>query len=262
MSASNLILGLAAGYHYGDVRPFLLSLEQSGFSGECVLFVSDTTRDLERIGEHNVTIIPLERSEGLEHVPYNALRYFLYLDFLTDSETEYDRIFISDVRDVVFQRDPFDFPWESSICCTLEDQRMMLGTCPHNAHWIRAHQGADALVSVCGNSISCSGTTMADHSGMIGYLEVLTSRLLPFENVERMAGYDQGVHNVLVHTGELGEMTLYDNSGPILTLGYTKGEPVIDDEGYVLNESGERAHIVHQYDRKPNLFKAIRQRFA
>jgi hypothetical protein len=47
MSDHTLILGLAAGYHYGDMRPFLASLGDSGFSGRCVLFVSDTTRDLD-----------------------------------------------------------------------------------------------------------------------------------------------------------------------------------------------------------------------
>jgi len=57
-------------------------------------------------------------------------------------------------------------------------------------------------------------------------------------------------------------LTLHDNAGPIVTLGYTKGEPAMDSDGYVLNEKGERAHIVHQYDRKQELFKTIRRRYA
>ncbi len=52
------------------------------------------------------------------------------------------------------------------------------------------------------------------------------------------------------------------HSGPILTLASTKGEPDTDEAGYVLNDNGKRAHIVHQYDRKPDLFKMIRQRYA
>jgi len=262
VSQNYLILGLAAGYHYGDVRPFLSSLEQSGYQGECVLFVSDTTRDLERMREHAVTVIPLERPESLAHLPYNALRYFLYLDYVNGSDKKYDRILVSDVRDVIFQRNPFDFPWSDGINCTLEDKRMTLGMCPHNAHWIRGHQGEGALDSVREKPISCSGTSVADHEGMIRYLETLTAGLVPFSDSERMAGYDQGLHNVLVHTGKLPSMTLHDNFGPILTLGYTRGEPPVDNEGFVLNESGERAHIVHQYDRKLELFKAIRRRFA
>ena len=260
MPTNNLIVGLAAGYHYGDVRPFLLSLEHNGYDGHCVLFVSDTTRDLDRMAEH-ATIIPLERPAGLEHLPYNAVRYFLYLEYLKASADRYDHILISDVRDVVFQRDPFDFPWPQGINCTLEDRRMTLGQCPHNAQWIRGHQGEGVLQSVSDKPISCSGTTVADLDGMVRYLEILTAKLAPFTDGERMAGYDQGVHNVLVHTGGLPGVTLHDNFGPILTLGYTKGEPPMDDTGHVLNESGERAVIVHQYDRKPNLFKTIRTHY-
>jgi len=260
--STNLVLGLAAGYHYGDVRPFLMSLAESGFSGECVLFVSETTRDLDKMGAHPVTIVPVDLKAELEEVPYNALRYFLYLGFLRGLGHEYGNIFILDVRDVIFQRNPFSFPWAEGLNCTLEDRCMTIGECPHNSHWIRQHQGQDALAQVADQPISCSGTTVGDHESMMRYLEVMTSRLIPFKGGERIAGYDQGVHNVLLHTGELENVTLHDNGGPILTLGYTKGEPRYDHEGYVLNESGERAHIVHQYDRKPELFKAVRGRYA
>lgn len=262
MTKSNCILGLAAGYHYGDVRPFLLSLEQSGYEGECVLFVSETTRDLDRMGQHNVRIIPLERPAGLEHLPYNALRYFLYLEYLKAEGRHFGRVLISDVRDVIFQCDPFDYSWAKGINCTLEDRRMTLGQCPHNGHWIRGHQGNEILAQIADEPISCSGTTVADHDGMVRYLETLTAALVPFTDSERMAGYDQGVHNVLIHTGRLAGVELHDNSGPVLTLGYTKGEPSLDDDGFVLNEQGERAVIVHQYDRKQQLFKAVRARFA
>ncbi len=262
MTKSNCILGLAAGYHYGDVRPFLLSLEQSDYEGECVLFVSDTTRDLDRMAQHNVSIIPLERPAELAHISYNAFRYFLYLDYLKEQGREFGNVLISDVRDVVFQSEPFSFAWSSGINCTLEDKRMTLGQCPFNGHWIRGHQGKDALAAVADKPISCSGTTVADHVSMVHYLEMLTAHLVPFVEGEQMGGYDQGVHNVLIHTGQMGAVTLHDNSGPIMTLGYVKGEPACDEDGYVLNDKGERAVIVHQYDRKPELFKAIRQRYA
>jgi len=259
---NNLILGLAAGYHYGDVRPFLTSLERAGYRGELVLFVSETTRDLDRIGEHNVTVIPLERPAELEHLPYNALRYFLYLDFLKSSDRRFEHVLITDVRDVIFQLDPFDYQWTGGINCTLEDKRMTVGECPHNSHWVRGHLGEKAVTTIEDNYISCSGTTVAGHSSMLEYLQIMTEKLAPYSPGERMAGYDQGLHNHLAHTGQLPGLTFHDNSGPIITLGYTKGEPETDEEGFVLNTAGARAHMVHQYDRKPKLFKKIRSRYA
>lgn len=262
MSRNDCILGLAAGYHYGDVLPFLRSLELSGYQGRCVLFVSETTRDLDRMAAHRVTMVPLTRPVRLAALPYNALRYFLYLEYLKATDTPFRRVLVTDVRDVIFQRDPFDFPWPDGLSCTLEDRRMTLSTCPHNAHWIRTHLGEDALDAVRDEPISCSGTTVGDRDAILGYLEMLTARLLPFAGGERMAGYDQGVHNVLLHTGKLPGLTLHDNTGPILTLGYTRGEPARNNNGQVLNESNEPAFLVHQYDRKSELFQHVRQRFA
>ena len=262
MPGRNLILGLAAGYHYGDVRPFLASLDRAAYAGDLVFFVSETTRDLERMAEHLVTLVPLTRAPGLELVPYNGLRYFLYRDWLHGCARTYDRILITDVRDVVFQCDPFAFPWPAGVNATLEDLSVSIGGCPFNSHWVREHLGQAALDGMADRPVSCSGTTVADQASLLAYLDRMAALLVPPTTGERMAGYDQSVHNHLIHTGQIPSLTLHDNGGPILTLAQTRGEPEIDADGFVLNESGERAVIVHQYDRKPALFKHIRDRYA
>lgn len=262
MSANTLILGLAAGYHYGDVRPFLVSLERTGYTGETVLFVSGTTRGLDRMRGHRARIIKIKRPAKLENVPYNGLRYFLYRDYLESVSQNYGRILISDVRDVIFQRDPFTYPWPAGLNATLEDRRVTVASCPFNARWVREHLGADALAAIGHNPVSCSGTTVGDHGAMLDYLEKMIGRLYPPTTGERMAGYDQGVHNMLIHAGKLAHVTLHDNSGPILTLAQTKDEPRVDADGLVLNEADEPVHMVHQYDRKPNLFRRVRDELA
>jgi hypothetical protein len=260
--SNNLILGLAAGYHYGDMRPFLASLEESGFRGACVLFVSPTTRDLDRVAAHGVTVLPMPLPTGPDTLPANALRYFLYRDFLLGSATRYQRILLTDVRDVIFQADPFGVGWPDGLNCVLEDPRITIGQCPHNSRWVRQHQGDAALASVADKPVSCSGTVVADHEAMPGYLDAMTRRLVPFAPGERMAGYDQGVHNILVHTGAMSNLTLHDNNGPVLTLAAIVGEPVVDAQGLVRNARGQIPAMVHQYDRKPALFARIRARYA
>jgi len=257
-----LILGTAAGYHYGDVRPFLRSLFESGFSGRLVLFVSETTRDTERMAASGAILLPLADPDAPGELPCNALRHFRYLDHLESLAERFDRILLTDVRDVVFQSDPFARPWTDGLHCVLEDRRMTLGACPHNSRWIREHLGGDVLARLADKPISCSGTVLGDHQSVLRYLRALTARMLPFAGGERMAGFDQGVHNLLAHELPPCRLTLHDNAGPVLTLGYTKGEPALDDEGFVLNEAGERSAIVHQYDRKPDLFGKIRKRYA
>jgi hypothetical protein len=262
VSGKHLILGLAAGYHFGDVRPFLASLKRAAYAGDLVFFVSETTRDLERMRGHGAELRPMVRPPGLEDVPCNGLRYFLYLEYLRTCGQTYDRILISDVRDVIFQRDPFDHPWPDGVCCVLEDPSATVGSCPFNARWVREHLGESALDAIADRPVSCSGTTVADHGAMLAYLEKMTGLLLPPSTGECMAGYDQGIHNHLVHTGAVDGLTLYDNDGPILTLAQTRGEPSLDARGQILNRAGRVPHLVHQYDRKPSLFKMIRERFA
>nr|WP_172596648.1 hypothetical protein [Nitratidesulfovibrio sp. HK-II] len=268
-------MGLAAGYHAGDVRPFLASLRATGFAGRCVLFASPTTRDTGRMADMGADVLPFERPPALAHLPYNALRYFLYLDLLRQAPRPYARVLITDVRDVIFQRDPFSFPWTEGLNVTLEDARMTIGACPYMTRWTTGHLGEAAWRALAGRRISCSGTTVGGHAAMLDYLERLTGLLLPFSPAPPppvpdgtpppptgMAGYDQGVHNHLLHGGHLPEVTVHDNAGPILTLGYKATPPAADAHGDILNDAGVPAVMVHQYDRMPEVFRAVRARYA
>lgn len=259
MTADSLILGLAAGYHFEDVRPFLVSLRQTGFAGRCVLFASSTTRETERMQAYGATVIPFRRSGTRGHLSYNAYRYFLYRDYLDGPGANWRRVLLTDVRDVLFQSDPMSHPWPAGLNATLEDRRMSLGRCPYNSLWIRHHLGADALEQVADRPISCSGTSIGDLGAMRNYLTAMTERLEPYTPAEMSAGYDQGVHNHLLHTGALGGVTLHDNSGPILTLAYRQQEAETDDAGRVLNDAGVPAVMVHQYDRIPALHAQLRR---
>lgn len=262
---NTLVTGLAAGYHYGDVRPFVASLRETGFAGRCVLFVSPTTRDLERIAEHGVECICIDREQDfpeLAHLPWNALRFFIYRHFLRTQQEPFERILISDVRDVVFQLQPFSIPWPAELSVALEDQRMTVGTCPYMKQWSCGHLGKDNWQRMARHSISCSGTSIAGHDAMLDYLERMCGALVPFTPGKGMAGYDQAVHNHLLRTGALPHASCTDNRGPILTLGYHPGIPAMDAAGRYLNDAGNPAMLVHQYDRKPDLFAALRRRYA
>lgn len=262
MTENVCIMGLAAGFHFGDVRPFLLSLKQSGYQGRLYIYVSPTTRDLDAMQALGATVVPFERPPHMGHVPYNAYRYFLYLQTLHQSQERFERILITDVRDVIFQSSPFEYPWEQGLNVTLEDTRMRIHDCPHMRRWVTGHLGRDCFASLHGKQISCSGTTVGDHDSMVEYLQTLTSKLLPFTPGKMMAGYDQGVHNHMLYSGLIRLPHVHDNTGPILTLGYKEHEPERGKDGGILNDAGDRPILVHQYDRMPKLFKEVRERYS
>lgn len=256
----NLILGLIAGYHYGDVRPFAASLmEHARESTRCVLFASPTTRGIDDIRSHGITVVSFDRPPEYAHLPYNGYRYILYRDFLRTSTTRYHRILLTDTRDVIFQADPFSRSWPSGLNATLEERTMSIGRCPHNSRWVEGHLGAEALRHLHEKPISCSGTTIADHDTALDYLDVMQERMRGFHQGPNMAGFDQAIHNHMIQNEFNSKTTFHDNAGPILTLGYYPGDPKQDHEGRVLNAANQPALLVHQYDRKPRLFAALRK---
>ena len=261
MAPPDLILGLAAGYHAGDLRPFAASLKASGFAGRCVLFVSASTTGAGSLAALGIEAAPFERPPDQAHVPYNAWRYFLYRDFLR-SHPDCGRVLLTDVRDVVFQAGPFSFPWPEAFCAMLEDPSATVGSCSHTSHWLRGHLGEAALADLAGFPLSCSGVSLAPAPLMLAYLERLCARLLPFTPGPRMAGYDQGVHNLVLRRDPPGPVRFLGNDGPVLTLGSKPAAPLLDADGLVLNDAGVPAILVHQYDRKPALFAHIRARWA
>jgi hypothetical protein len=262
MSADCLILGLAAGYHFGDLRPFAASLAASGFAGRCVLFVTATTREPERLAAFGITPVRIAPPPPLAHLPVNALRYFFYLEYLRREKRAYRRILLTDVRDVVFQVDPFSFPWREGLSVALEHGGRAVGQCPYTSRWVRQHLGEAALAKLANKPVSCSGTTVGSYAAILDYIVKMIALLLPFTPAAHMAGYDQGVHNQLLHAGAIPDATVYDSAGPILTLGWRKEPPTQDAAGNILNDAGQPAAIVHQYDRHPGLHKAVRERFA
>lgn len=264
---TDLILGLAAGYHAGDVRPFLRSLRETGFSGRTALFVTPTTRGCAEMAALGAEIIPFARPAEAAHVPYNSWRFFLFREFLSGLfllGMPPGRVLLTDVRDVVFQRDPFAFHWPPGLSVFMEDRVTRLADCPHMVRWTLGHLGADGLAAVAGSLVSCSGTVLGDALSIRLWLTRMCARLLPFDPPEArgMAGYDQAVHNHLLHLGGLGEVAVFHNDGPVLTMGRLVSPPGMDGNGEVLNEAGEPAVIVHQYDRHPDLFARVRARWG
>lgn len=260
--AQDVILGLAAGLSFADLRPFLASLAQTGSNARLVLFTTATTSGIERIraaGAETVAFaLPRERA-GL---PLQAWRYFLYRDWLAARAGRLCRVLLTDTRDVFFQRDPFAFAWPGGLNLVLEHPEPPLGGNEHTARWVRGHFGEAALAEIAERTVSCSGTVLADAGAAMGYLEAMCDALVPFAGGARMAGYDQGVHNRLLYTGRLGRAALHDLCGPVLTLATHPGEPLPGPDGLIRNESGNIPCIVHQYDRKPNLHAFVRERFA
>jgi hypothetical protein len=182
-----------------------------------------------------------------------CIRFPLYYVHLAQNAGRYANVLISDVRDVIFQRDPFDFDLGDEVCVFLEDDRDRIRDCRFNTNWLKLGFGDGAVEEVGDNLVSCSGVTLGSYRAMMHYLEVMNEHLLRLKSHPN--GMDQGVHNYVLYKERLKGVRVFANGrGPVLTMGKTTDRPTrFDERGRVLNDDGTVPGVLHQYDRHVEL---------
>lgn len=291
----NLILGLGQ-LMLEEMMPFLISLSKTSYKGDISLFVDDPSHAMVSVlRQYRVNVIPFRRRRVYDALPHRALfpvdqtypylvdlfgsfsedkdsaklwwaevlhksparrRYFMYYHYLAARRGEYSNVMLTDVRDVLFQRDPFEFEFGDEICCFLEDKRKTIGSCRVNSKWIRGLFGPSVLREMADKRISCSGITIGGSERIVNYLEIMVKYLVrPGLSRQHYGGFgsDQGVHNYVVHHGLVPNLRLFPNeSGPVLTMHHMREEDIrFSEDGFLVNREGSIVRVIHQYDRHP-----------
>ena len=176
-------------------------------------------------------------------------RFFLYYLYILQSEKKYEKILLTDVRDVVFQDDPFNFKLTAPLNCFYEGDGRTVYDCSYTSDWIKRSFGRNALSEIGHQKAFCAGTTIGTKEGIINYLEWMMDYILQ-SNYQRF-GVDQASHNLILHRNIIPDVRFYDNfQGPILTMNYTSSEKLnFSQDGFLLNEDASVINVLHQYDR-------------
>ncbi|MBM4147015.1 MAG: hypothetical protein FJ240_12230 [Nitrospira sp.] len=252
----DVIIGTAVGYTVDDVKPFVLSLIHSGYKGKTILFIDNLNSNTAiYLQNHNTELCLYEH--GI--FPLNSQRYFLYKQFL-DAGNIFKRVMLTDIRDVIFQCDPFMHFSKDTLDCFEEDRSMTLATCPYNGLWILQAYGEAVLNAIGHKPIICAGVTIGSYRKVCEYLDILCKELV---STPPLWGIDQAAHNFIIRSGKISEVIVHDNqSGPVYTLGYVRKENIrINSDGFILNASGTPC-IIHQYDRHTALQSEIQKKYA
>ena len=114
--AKDLIIGGASGYKYDDVKYWINSIIRSGFDGDVVLAVTNVSIDeLEKIAQKGVKILAYGQKDAdgnyssNSQMPPHVERFFHIWNFLNTTDEEYGYVITTDVRDVVFQKNPQEY---------------------------------------------------------------------------------------------------------------------------------------------------------
>lgn len=270
-----------------QLYPFVESLKASGYSGDCVFFCTSTSHEAYRyLEEHAIRLVPFSYPAIRNHQPLLYgwsiwrsllewlpnreqklklarlvwdlffLRFLFARDFLT-AHSEYSQIMLTDVRDVVFQRDPF--AWmenRKGVFCFEEMQGRTIGECKSNSRMVREVFGEEGWNKLQGFQISCAGVTFGTRTELLKYLERFLDLALGALSLRPCSGSDQGIHNRIAHLENLRDLTLLNNEGPVFTMGCVPEECIrVNAIGEVVTKQGDVYSVLHQYDRFPGLAK-------
>ncbi|PXV57024.1 hypothetical protein SAMN04487785_109148 [Dyella jiangningensis] len=292
----NLVLGMATGYAAKDLRPFVQSLAMTGFQGRLALFVyKDQCEPIRAMAQTHAPSLELDlvvvdgirryakfwrscfkrlfammpaeaspalkrrmlRFQGMPHIT----RHFHYDDYLR-THPGFDHVMLTDVRDVVFQAEPFE-RYEGGLSVGMEIESLTLAGESYNRKWILGAYGEDMLQRIGARQISCAGVVIGDARSMREYIDKMLAEImrLPFR-ITKTANYDQAHHNKLLYCDELSMPRLCQPlSSRIATVGCMQpADFSLSPDGLLLNEDRQVAPIVHQYDRHPLLVDAFMAR--
>jgi hypothetical protein len=250
-----LILGLG-NLALSQLEAFLASLQKIGFCGEVGLLIYNmSAADMKAVGAYGVTFIDMNRSLRPTQNAMNS-RFLASLEFLSSHHDTYQRVLLTDTRDVVFQSDPFALIGEADV--VFASEHAPIRECPVNRAWINHAYGPGVLENIQANDISCAGTTIGTTAGILRYLaamvcEMTNSTMLDF-NV------DQAIHNYIVHMRPFKGASL-DRKGRIFaTIDKIETDSITFDGPSILID-GYKPPVVHQWDRRAKLAEHVRTHF-
>ncbi len=278
----DVILTTAFGLPFERAKLFFLSLAQTGYAGRIVVFAANLGRSgrdcYRRAGAevidhglhlHRVLRRPLQmliwksvrmrKDAGSFSPPWdrlqqaNVLRWSLYRRYFSEHRVEFDRVLMVDLRDVCFQRDPFEGVDSDSLRIHAEEGDITVRQSEWNTLAMRRAFGDEGVAQWGELRVSCSGVVAGGIEPVMTYLEAF-ARLLPDCGMPDH-GTDQALHTRLVHGGLASLVRWQGNrQGDAVQLAGVHDLPSVprDADGRLLNDFGVPFAILHQFDRHPS----------
>ncbi|MFN3668785.1 MAG: hypothetical protein ACK4VY_05715 [Brevundimonas sp.] len=257
--SGNLVLGAATGYDVADVAPFVRSL-RAVYRGAAALIVDDTPPLIEFLASHGVEAIPAAAS-SLSWSPHPVMARFAAFDHILNSRSACGSVLLTDVRDVVFQADPFEPP-PARLELFVEFEGGRLGEHAFNTKHLRAMVGDDMAATVADRPCLCVGTVIGSKANVSRLCRtILMIGAIPRSQVGGAFGADQAACNLAAHLG-LVEHEVKANYGRVATLGLTSSDALTVRDGLIVNPDGGVSALVHQYDRHPALMDMVHKHWG
>lgn len=271
--AKNLIIGGFTNYGINQLKPWVLSInEVCPPNVDKVICVGNASKETtDWLEEQDFIVVPMPQ---VPQVPIHVLRFIAIYDYLRENWNKYEFVITTDVKDVYFQSNPFEY---------LEDNLS-------GEHWklIAASEGLKYKDESWGNENLLQAYGPYVHAlfkdseifnvGTVGgtseYVKDLVFNIFTNGTNRPIPICDQAVFNVLINTqpyvdvtylcddwaceaGTVADPSKIDGFRPNLLIGEPKFE-----KGVVKHKSNKVYPIVHQYDRVPEWKKFVQEKYG
>jgi hypothetical protein len=277
----DLTIAVIRGMDWAALRPYAISLAKTGFRGEKLVFVENTSQqvldNLDMLGFKSVVRITPPSQLHPELPPdwaYGIYRFLPAIEYLKARPDKFRYVIWTDVRDVIFQTDPS--MWLENNLAPHKIVVAGLGhdikDCPYNDPWMGSTVPQVHYERIRKTEAVACGTFAGTAEAMLGLFEDIYNGCHAAHTPQ---GTDQGMLNAIVrhpkyegivripHIPETFSAQWFPEkiNDPGLYADY--GFPVFDKAtGIVRTPAGEPFSIVHLYDRDPAWVQIMREKYA
>lgn len=248
-------MGVSKGYGWWEVEPFVTSWQLNASDAELVLFVDDTSawtrRAISCAGRRAARLVAIP--EQFRDKQVVNIRWSIYKNFLEQHIGEYEQVLLTDVRDVIFQGDPFKYyrHYKNYFCFATKGNT--IGDSEVNTAWVKNFLGEAVFEAIKNRTIICAGTFLASSDALQIFLKEMDEAVSRNDSW----GADQANANWLIYSGRLAIENIFESNvehGTILTLAWGSAGTVGDR---IVNRSREIPAVVHMYTNYPNLINLV-----
>lgn len=282
----DIVVGCITNYDFDKIKPWVNSLDRSGFAGEKVMICYDIDIDTaNELIKRNYHVLAFSKNETTKKLEYKKPNFSIVVErfyhlwlFLKGSRQNYNNIITTDVKDVIFQSNPSDWLDKNlgskkiNVACESIRYR--------DEEWGRNNMsrafGQELYESNKDNLIFNAGTISGNCNAMLDlFLNVYLLCNGTDHFVAGGGGPDQAALNILLNLSPYKDITNFAMSedGWAAQLGTTgpqiKGKyenvlvensPILVDNNVCTSE-GVPFVLVHQYDRVPEWKKIIEAKY-
>lgn len=272
MATKDLIIGGFTNYNYNQLKPWVESINECGFTGDKVMVVGNTSKEtVDELLKQNFILVDMPQA----NIPVHVLRFLGIYEYLRNNWQKYRYVVTTDVKDVYFQNDPIK--WLSIKL--VKGKHLVAGS--ESLRYKDEAWGNENLMQAYGpyvydlfknNEIYNVGTI----GGESEYVKDMVFNIFTNAVNRPIPICDQAVYNVLLQTQPYKSITRFaaQLDGWACQAGTTadpskietfrphllEGEPKFED-GIVKTSLGVPFTIVHQYDRVPEWKKFVQEKY-